>query len=754
MAHRRSQCHTPKLLTIRCNSTLEMTWPTRGMTTSLSLVLAHPRDNFRISLTMPAALHTPPPPPQYHSKPAPDADVHISSPSDPPVQPPQHRRNETRIAKMSPKPHLPPTRSASLPQPEHIRLRLAPLATSKTFHHHKNHFTTSLPPKYHDNSPQLVDDPSQNHNFDTTTTAHEHHDLSPPEHPTLQPTIPETPGDATTISNANSSKSLVLPDLNHTVPSQNHLSSSSVTTEKPPNPLPDHLQISTASPTSFATVQQSPISPIPTGKILHPVSVPKLSLTKRASLQTPASKLIQLTETEALDIVHGAATSGDYSIVTRLVRHHRKSYKVVSAACVFLEKYCQDSKLYFDLCEEGGIEEFVSAVSLFGKGDPALCVVFFGAIIALSAHNDTRVGHRLRAVGVPSAVIDILSYHKIDIALQTAGCECLAVIACSSDLSQSAVATLGGPGVVYRAITQNNSSFEDEKLARASLKAIRSIANNNERAAEYLVQVAALDPVSRTAELFTDHGLEQDVLAALQAFSFYSNGRKCIIMSSGLKAVTSLMLRNQEPRFLVECCNFVRSVAKWNDPECEQAMLESCIAERIVSVMQLSNEIPGEEGARLAWYACYACTFLSSFGSKSRQRLRRIGAIETTVKLFNRRKENCKVVHSATDAIAELVKNEPEARAQAKNLNIIASLEEAYDMYTDLRVRKALQWTIDYLSSPSASSIRSSSSSHSSKLRSSHLGRQDSSRDTQRLQSWRSGRFRFFPTSWKRGGDA
>lgn len=406
------------------------------------------------------------------------------------------------------------------------------------------------------------------------------------------------------------------------------------------------------------------------------------------------------TERDALKTIDSAKKNGDFSIVLGEMRTHRDSRAVIKLSTSFLEQYCNDESFYLDICEEGGVEELVSAAALHGTQDEALSVLFCNCIKALSEHYDHKVGHLVRAVGAPSSVIELLQFHKTAVEVQIAGCECLAVIAGSSELSRSAVATLGGPAAVYQAMTKNNTSFKDVRLARAALKAIRHIAQDNERAAEFLVQVAALDTVVRAAETFTTDGIEGDILAALRAFSFYDGGRRNVIMSSGLKALTSIMLRNQEPDFSVQCCTFIREIARWRDLECEQNMLQSCISERITALMQMSNDIPGEEGARVAWYASHACTFLASFGSKSRQRLRVVGAIEMAIEILNKRIENARVVHSATDALAELIRNEPESKATAEQYNAVAVLREALDTHRNIaRVKNALQWTLDYISS-------------------------------------------------------
>lgn len=79
-------------------------------------------------------------------------------------------------------------------------------------------------------------------------------------------------------------------------------------------------------------------------------------------------------------------------------------------------------------------------------------------------------------------------------------------------------------------------------------------------------------------------------------------------------------------------------------------MLLSCISKRISNVMQLSNEIQGQDGAKVLWYAYQACTFLASFGSRSGQSLRVVGAMEMAIQILRTHKENARVLHFARDA--------------------------------------------------------------------------------------------------------
>lgn len=110
-----------------------------------------------------------------------------------------------------------------------------------------------------------------------------------------------------------------------------------------------------------------------------------------------------------------------------------------------LEKYCNDENLFLEICEEGGVEELVSGAALHGKNESGISISFCKCILSLSAHGSDKVSHILRAVGVPSLVIEKMHDHRTNVEVQKIACKTLASVAASSELSRSAVATLGGP---------------------------------------------------------------------------------------------------------------------------------------------------------------------------------------------------------------------------------------------------------------------------------------------------------------------
>lgn len=366
-----------------------------------------------------------------------------------------------------------------------------------------------------------------------------------------------------------------------------------------------------------------------------------------------------------------------FSDIIELMEAHASTKAVAKAGVVALKEAAAMESHYLDICEEGAIDRLLTAVTHFGKNDVDLCTTVCEAITFLASWFTPKVEHHIRAAGIPSEVVSIMEYHSAATKLQCAGCEALAKIAASSELSRSAVATLGGPLAVYRTMTRNIASVKDVDLARAALKAIKNIANKNQRAAETFVEVAGLDSVSHAADVFADDGLEENILEALEAFAFYDGGRRTIITSNGLKALATLMLRKREPAFAERCCVLIRSVALWRDTRCEEAMLESAIAERTVMTIRLSDRIPSNTGSRLAFYSSQAVMYLASFGRQSRTRLRMTGAIDAVINLIRTRGDNSRVVTMATNALVELMKGDAEAQTEAERHGAIQVLLKA-----------------------------------------------------------------------------
>lgn len=403
---------------------------------------------------------------------------------------------------------------------------------------------------------------------------------------------------------------------------------------------------------------------------------------KRRAARTKAEEEERKTlENETTEEIARLRSEQRYSDILEVMETHPDLLLTTKMGVSAIEEAAQNETCYLDVCEEGAIDKLLGAMSRFGKEDAQLCKSFCDTVSTLSKWQNATVDHRIRAAGIPSEIVTLMAHHESNVDVLTAGCGCLARVANASDLSRAAVATLGGPLAVYRATTRNLATYRDVNLARASLHAVRSIAHNNELAADTLVQVAGLDAVSHSAEVFTDDGLEVDILAALEAFAFYDGGRRAIITSNGLRALASLMVRRKDPGFSERCCVFIRSVAQWRDPKCEEAMLQSSITERAVATVKLSETFPGEQGGRLAFYSAQAVMYLASFGLKSRERMRMVGALPHVVNLLRDRADNSRVVTMATNTLVELMKGDRQAQIEAEQLGAVPLLLSAARTY-------------------------------------------------------------------------
>ncbi len=370
-----------------------------------------------------------------------------------------------------------------------------------------------------------------------------------------------------------------------------------------------------------------------------------------------------------------------YSELLEIMEEHPDFEALMKEGITAIEEASSEKDSYLEVCEEGAVDRLLGSVSRYGEGNAEMCKIFCRAISSLSKWRNENVDHRIRATGILSEIVTLMSHHQSNVSVLTAGCACLSDVARSSELSRISVATLGGPLAVYRAMTRNLATYKDVELAKASLAAVQSIAQKNEAAAETLVQVAGLDAVSHSAEVFADEGLEENILSALESFSFYDDGRKALITSNGLHALSSLMLRRRDVAFSERCCVFIRSVAQWRDTKCETAMLESSIAERAVMTVRLSERFSGDEGGRLAFYASQAVMYLASFGHQTRERLRTTGALGVIVHLLRSRADNQRVVTMATNALVELMKGNKESQVEAERLGAVPLLLAAAQTY-------------------------------------------------------------------------
>ena len=418
---------------------------------------------------------------------------------------------------------------------------------------------------------------------------------------------------------------------------------------------------------------------------------------RREAKKKEEDKSKRWAEEQALLSITNLRNERRYSEIMRIMDEQSESETVCKAGLDAIEEAAMTDHVYKDLCDEGAIEKLHGAMSRFGEGNVEMCKSFCNSVSALCFWGNSVVDHKIRAAGIPSEIVTLMTHHHSDVSLLTTACNSLAVVARSSEESRKAVATLGGPLAVYRAMTRNLNTFKDIDLGRASLSAVEWIAKKNEAAAETLVEVAGLDAVSHTAEVFAGFTIEENILAALEAFAFYDDGRKAIITSNGLHALSALMLRRRDVAFSERCCVFIRSVAQWRDPKCEAAMLESSICERAVMTVKLSERSPGDEGGRLAFYASQAVMYLASFGLRTRERLRMTGALEAIIHLLRTRPSNPRVVTMATNALVELMKGDKTSQNEAERLGAVRLLINAAEMYkNEPSVYGAVSLTLGY----------------------------------------------------------
>lgn len=404
---------------------------------------------------------------------------------------------------------------------------------------------------------------------------------------------------------------------------------------------------------------------------------------RRDAKNRAEAKKARAAEEEALSKLLKLRQTARYSELLELMEEHPDMELLTKEGILAIEEASAKRAVFLEVCEEGAFDRLLGAVSRFGETNADMCQIFCRAIASFSQWKSEAVDHRIRATGILSEIVTLMSHHQSNVAVLTAGCDCFSKVARSSEPARRAVATLGGPLAVYRAMTRNLATYRSVPLAVASLGAVQSIAQKNQEAADVLVQVAGLDAVSHSAEVFADAGLEEQILSALESFSFYDGGRKALITSGGLRALAALMLRKRDAAFAERCCVFVRSVAQWRDAKCEQAMLASAISERTVMTVRAAQRAPGDAGGRLAFYAAQAVMYLASFGPNTRERLRTTGALAAIVDLLRTRGDNARVVTMATNALVELMKGNERSQREAQELGAVHLLLSAAKQYQD-----------------------------------------------------------------------
>lgn len=416
---------------------------------------------------------------------------------------------------------------------------------------------------------------------------------------------------------------------------------------------------------------------------------------------------------KAVDLIQSSAGKADAAGVVAQMKAHPESVVVARAGSKALLTLGSDEFAFYDACEEGAIDELCGAVARHGD-DEQVVVSFCQAITAFSEWFDNRIGHVIRALGVPATVVGVMDSHCSSLPVQTEGCRALSAICGTSEMNRTVCASLRGMFALHKAMSRNLVDWKDVELAKASLTAFQSIAKNNEEAAEALLKVCALDTVSRAAEVFGNEDIEEDVLSTLESVAFYKKGRDQLIQAHGVHAISTIMLRNQTPLFSKRCFKFVTSICEVRELPCEAELLDSAIVERIIVALRSPAVTgPGIAGSinssRLARETAYegaqAVGFLGSFGEELQNQCRLVGAIETIFQVLNAHMPNAKCAKMCVRAFIFLLEKNETSIAHARSIGIVNVLHAARETHgEDERVVSEVDLALRILAPPSGPS--------------------------------------------------
>lgn len=406
--------------------------------------------------------------------------------------------------------------------------------------------------------------------------------------------------------------------------------------------------------------------------------------------------------------IQAAARRLDATFVIGEMRAYPGSIAIARAGTVAICELANDEYAFYDACEEGALDELCAAVARHGE-DELIALSFCQSISAFSKWYDDRIGHIIRALGVPASVVSVMDAMSNSLCVQTEGCRALAAICGTNEVNRMVCASLRGMFALHKAMARNIIDWKDVRLAKASLLAFKSIAENNEDAAESLLKVCALDTVCRSAEVFGNDDIEDNILSALEAVTFYRKGKEKVIQAHGMHAVSTIMLRDQSPLFSNRCFKFITSISEVREESCQAELLDSAVVERIVVALRT----PGITGpaiagslntSKLAQEAAFegvqALGFLGSFGQALQDQCRLVGAIETVFQVLNAHSSNAKCAKMCARAFFFLLEKNMTSIGYARSHGIVNSLYAAKEMHSeDGRVVREVCYVLNLLTS-------------------------------------------------------
>jgi len=209
--------------------------------------------------------------------------------------------------------------------------------------------------------------------------------------------------------------------------------------------------------------------------------------------------------------------------VVKAMEKHPQSAPIQGCGCMVFHNIALDNKLRTDICEEGGVGQVVSSLSILA--DDAQLVA--RALLALSNLMGGALVGILRTIDSASIIIKAMKRHPQDLCVQVEGASALWALSATRDNALNLeIVDLDGASVIASAMSQFIAS---EKMHEKGLAAIWSLCSLVSNEAKETVGRVAINPVV--------NGLAASVCSD----QVVSNGLGCLKCLSTISAIRTLL---------------------------------------------------------------------------------------------------------------------------------------------------------------------------------------------------------------------
>ncbi|EJK57690.1 hypothetical protein THAOC_22236, partial [Thalassiosira oceanica] len=209
--------------------------------------------------------------------------------------------------------------------------------------------------------------------------------------------------------------------------------------------------------------------------------------------------------------------------VVKAMKKYPQSAPIQGCGCMVFHNIALDNKLRTDICEEGGVGQVVSSLSILA--DDAQLVM--RALRALSNLMGGALVGILRTIDSASIIINAMKRHPQDLCVQVEGASALWALSATRDNAlNSEIVDLDGASVIASAMSQFIASGKMHEKGLAAIWSLCSLVSNE---AKETVGRVAINPVV--------NGLAASVCSD----QVVSNGLGCLKCLSTISAIRTLL---------------------------------------------------------------------------------------------------------------------------------------------------------------------------------------------------------------------